>query len=175
MTTTKTALRTALIAGVSFMTMAGAANAQTAPADAEARIAALEAQLSALSSQINDLKAATAASLKDVRATQSATTVSIAGGKPTIASGDGAFSANIHAVMQLDAAQYYQDKPVPASVTNGRDLNSGTNFRRARLGVDGKVFKASTTASCSTSAAPAPTARARCKSCGCSTITRPSR
>jgi phosphate-selective porin OprO/OprP len=142
MTTTKTALRTALIAGVSFMTMAGAANAQTAPADAEARIAALEAQLSALASQINDLKAATAASLKDVRATQSATTVSIAGGKPTIASGDGAFSANIHAVMQLDAAQYYQDKPVPASVTNGRDLNSGTNFRRARLGVDGKVFKA---------------------------------
>jgi hypothetical protein len=48
MTTTKTALRTALIAGVgaSFMTMAGAANAQTAPSDAEARIAALEAQLS---------------------------------------------------------------------------------------------------------------------------------
>jgi phosphate-selective porin OprO/OprP len=142
MITTKTALRTALIAGVSFMTMAGAANAQTTSSDAEARIAALEAQLAALSGQIADLKAATAASLKDVRATQSATTVSIAGGKPTIASGDGAFSANIHAVMQLDAAQYYQDKPVPASVTNGRDLNSGTNFRRARLGVDGKVFKA---------------------------------
>ena len=99
MTTTKTALRVALIAGVSFISMAGAASAQTAsPADAEARIAALEAQLSALSSQIADLKAATAASLKDVRATQSATTVSIAGGKPTIASGDGAFSATFHGV-----------------------------------------------------------------------------
>ncbi|WP_421736329.1 OprO/OprP family phosphate-selective porin [Caulobacter sp.] len=142
MTTTKTALRVALIAGVSFLTMAGAASAQTAsPADAEARIAALEAQLSALSSQIADLKAATAASLKDVRATQSATTVSIAGGKPTIASGDGAFSATFHGVMQLDVAQYYQDKGLPAVIGNARDLNSGTNFRRGRLGVDGKAFK----------------------------------
>jgi phosphate-selective porin OprO/OprP len=70
-----------------------------------------------------------------------ATTVSIAGGKPTIASGDGAFSANIHAVMQLDAAWYYQDKGLPAVLGNGRDLNSGTNFRRARLGVDGKLYK----------------------------------
>ncbi len=142
MTTTKTALRVALIAGVSFMAMAGAASAQTsAPADAEARIAALEAQLKALSGQIADLKAATAAGLKDVRATQSATTVSIAGGKPTIASGDGAFSATFHGVMQLDVAQYYQDKGLPAVLGNARDLNSGTNFRRGRLGVDGKAFK----------------------------------
>ncbi len=143
MTTTKIALRVALIAGASLLTLAGAANAQTTPSptDAEARIAALEAQLSALSSQIADLKAATAASLKDVRATQNATTVSIAGGKPTIASGDGAFSATLHGVMQLDTAQYDQDKGLPAVIGNGRDLNSGTNFRRARLGVDGKAFK----------------------------------
>ena len=143
MTKTQTALRTALIAGASLIAMTGAAHAQTAqtPEQQQARIEALEAQLEALSGQIADLKAATAASLKDVRTVQAQTNVSIAGGKPTIASGDGAFSANIHAVMQLDAAQYYQDKPLPASVTNGRDLNSGTNFRRARLGVDGKLYK----------------------------------
>jgi len=135
-------LRTALIAGASLVAMTGAAHAQAAqtPEQQQARIEALEAQLQALSGQIADLKAATAASLKDVRAAQSATTVSIAGGKPTIASGDGAFSANIHAVMQLDASWYNQDSGLPAS-TIGRDLNSGTNFRRARLGVDGKAFK----------------------------------
>jgi phosphate-selective porin OprO/OprP len=143
MTKTQTALRTALIAGASFVALSGAAHAQSAaqtPEQQQARIEALEAQLEALSGQIADLKAATAASLKDVRTVQSATTVSVANGKPTIASGDGAFSANIHAVMQLDATSYNQDDGLPAR-TVGRDLNSGTNFRRARLGVDGKAFK----------------------------------
>lgn len=147
-TTAGTALRTVLIAGASLVAMTGAAHAQSAsgaaqtPEQQQARIEALEAQLQALSSQIADLKAATAAGLKDVRATQAAApTVSIAGGKPTIASSDGAFSATVHAVMQLDAAWYNQDSGLPAS-TIGRDLNSGTNFRRARLGVDGKAFKA---------------------------------
>ncbi|PIB94140.1 OprO/OprP family phosphate-selective porin [Caulobacter sp. FWC2] len=145
MTKTCNAFRVALIAGASLLATAGAASAQDAaprsPAEAEARIAALEAQLNTLAQQVADLKAATAASLKDVRAAQSATTVSIAAGKPTIASGDGAFSATIHAVMQLDAAQYYQDKGLPAVLGNARDLNSGANFRRARIGVDGKFYK----------------------------------
>lgn len=142
-TKTKIAFRAALIAGASLLATAGAASAQTAPTpdEAAARIAALEAQLATLQQQVADLKAATAASFKDVRATQSATTVSIAGGKPTIASGDGAYSATLHGVMQLDAAHYFQDKGLPAVIGNGRDLNNGTNFRRARLGVDGKLAK----------------------------------
>jgi phosphate-selective porin OprO and OprP len=145
MSNTKTAFRAVLIAGVSLLATAGAASAQTAsattPDDAAARIAALEAQLETLKKQVADLKAATAASLKDVRAAQSATTVSIANARPTIASGDGAYSATLHGVMQLDAAQYYQDKGLPAVLGNARDLNNGTNFRRARLGVDGKFAK----------------------------------
>jgi len=142
MTRTQIAFRSALIAGASLVAMTGAAHAQSAqtPEQQQARIEALEAQLQALSSQINDLKAATAASLKDVRTAQAATTVSIAGGKPSIASGDGAFSANIHAVMQIDTAWYNQDSGLGAGVV-GRDLNSGTNIRRARLGVDGKLYK----------------------------------
>ena len=142
MTLGRTASRAALIAGASLLATAGAANAQTAtPDDAAARIAALEAQLEILQKQVADLKAATAASLKDVRAAQSATTVSIAAGRPTISSGDGAYSATLHGVMQLDAAQYFQDKGLPAVIGNARDLNNGTNFRRARLGVDGKFAK----------------------------------
>jgi phosphate-selective porin OprO/OprP len=162
MTTTKTALRTALIAGASFMTMAGAANAQTSgqtprptPKRASPR---WKPSSAALSSQIADLKAATAASLKDVRATQSATTVSIAGGKPTIASGDGAFSANIHAVMQLDAAQYYQDKrPAGRSPTAATSTAAPTSAAPAWAST-ARCSRTSTTACCSTSAARAPTA-----------------
>lgn len=136
--------RAALIAGASLLATAGAASAQTAtpsPEEAAARIAALEAQLAALQQQVSDLKAATAASFKDVRATQSATTVSIANARPTIVSGDGAYSATLHGVMQLDTAHYFQDKGLPAVLGNARDLNNGTNFRRARLGVDGKFAK----------------------------------
>lgn len=157
---TRTAFRAALIAGASLLATAGAAAAQTAPApaspeEAAARIAALEAQLTLLQQQVAELKAATA-SLKQARvappaATPVATTasapapgaatVSIAGGRPTIASVDGAFSATLHGVMQLDAAQYFQDKNLPAVIGAARDLNNGTDFRRARLGVDGKFAK----------------------------------
>jgi phosphate-selective porin OprO/OprP len=121
MITNKTALRTALVAGVSFLTMAGAANAQTtSAADAEARIAALEAQLEALSGQIADLKAATAASLKDVRSTQSATTVNLANGRPTISTGDGAFTASFRGIFQIDAGYYDQPAPWPPTSVAAR-------------------------------------------------------
>ena len=76
---------------------------------------------------------------------------SIAGGKPSIQSADGRFVANLHAVMQFDAADYLQATPGPISAdfrrgaapgdtAHARDLSSGSNFRRARLGIDGKAF-----------------------------------
>ncbi len=76
---------------------------------------------------------------------------SIVGGKPSIASPDGRFQANLHGVMQFDAADYFQDSARNPSVdlrrgaaagdtAHARDLNDGTTFRRARIGVDGKVF-----------------------------------
>ena len=83
----------------------------------------------------------------------SAASAYIAGGKPTIQSADGQFSTSIHGVMQLDAADYRQATPGPTSAdfrrggasgdtARARDLNSGTDFRRARLGFDGRVFGA---------------------------------
>lgn len=124
-------------AGVLAAASAGSAAAQDA--GALARIEALEAQIAALQEQIGDLKVSTAANIQAMRADQQATTVSIANGRPTIASGDGQFSASVRGVMQLDTAQYFQDGDLGASVV-GRDLNSGTNFRRGRLGVEGKLF-----------------------------------
>ena len=75
----------------------------------------------------------------------------IVAGKPVIQSPDGRFSANLHAVMQFDAVAYVQDKAGPITrdfrrggattdIGHARDLNNGTNFRRARFGIDGKVF-----------------------------------
>src|SRR5690606_24151817 len=115
--------------GAFALASAGAASAQESDAAALARIQALEEQIAALQEQIGDLKTSTVANIQAVRADQKATAVSISGGRPTIASGDGKFSASIRGVMQLDAAQYFQDDDLGASVV-GRDLNSGTNFRR---------------------------------------------
>lgn len=104
------------------------------------RIEALEAQINALQEQIGDLKVSTSANIQTLRSEQKATSVSIKGGRPNFSSGDGQFTASIRGVMQLDTAYYSQDDNLPASVTAGRDLNSGTNFRRGRLGVEGKLF-----------------------------------
>lgn len=118
------------------------ASSQAFAQDAQsARIEALEAQIAALAAQVADLKESTAADAADIRDKTGATTVSIAAGKPVIASADGAFTINFHAISQLDTANYFQDSsPANASVV-GPDLNSGTNFRRARIAVDGKLFR----------------------------------
>ncbi|HEY9216585.1 MAG TPA: porin, partial [Phenylobacterium sp.] len=117
------------------------------------RIDAMEAEMNELRQQIADLKAATAANIDAVRADQRANTVAIANGRPTIASGDGQFTAAFRGVFQLDAAHYDQAPPGPlatdfrrgsyndaAENDRARDLNDGANFRRARLGVEGKAF-----------------------------------
>ncbi len=75
----------------------------------------------------------------------------ILAGKPSIASPDGRFVANLHGVAQFDAAAYLQASARPQAVDfrrgataadsgHARDLADGTGFRRARIGVDGKVF-----------------------------------
>ncbi|MFI4964513.1 MAG: OprO/OprP family phosphate-selective porin [Caulobacterales bacterium] len=75
----------------------------------------------------------------------------IVAGKPSIQSGDGRFSANLHAVMQFDAADYSQRTPGAISAdfrrgaaagdtAHARDLSSGSDIRRARIGIDGQAF-----------------------------------
>lgn len=141
-----TAMSNRLFKGVLLATSAVVVVAFAAPASAQttadqaARIAALEAQLAEISQALTDLKTSTAATTDDLSKRLNATTIALPSGKPALATVDGAFTANIRGVIQLDAAQYRQEDVRPATVV-GRDLNSGTNFRRFRLGVEGKVFR----------------------------------
>ncbi|HEV2560538.1 MAG TPA: porin [Rhizomicrobium sp.] len=58
-----------------------------------------------------------------------------------IPTGDSNFTAAIRILGQFDAAYYVQGgSAVLLPVANGPDLSSGTNIRRAQLGVQGKLF-----------------------------------
>lgn len=66
---------------------------------------------------------------------------SIANGRPTITSPDGRFSLAIRAIGQYDMAYFMQDAHArQLAAANGTDLSSGSNWRRAQLGIQGKVF-----------------------------------
>lgn len=134
------AWKSKLLVGAAGLVLAWPGLAAADPAT-DAKIAALEEQLALLQAQIADLKVSTGASIAALRTDATTTSATIANGKPTIATSDGRFSATLHGVMQLDTAKYDQEDRLPAAVT-ARDLSGGANFRRARIGVDGKVFGA---------------------------------
>jgi phosphate-selective porin OprO/OprP len=133
--------------------LAAVQQASFAQADAakQAQIDTLQGEVTELATQVKTLQAQAAVpvapapppvTVAQVVAAMPApaATVAMKNGTATIASSDGDFSLAVHGVFQLDTATYDQNKTAPAAV-NGRDLNSGTNFRRARLGVSGKLFK----------------------------------
>jgi phosphate-selective porin OprO/OprP len=79
-------------------------------------------------------------------------------GRPVFASANGRFTLTVRTVSQLDTAAYFQGAPGPIAtdlrrsgpalgataanvdLTHARDLKDGTDFRRARLGLDGTAF-----------------------------------
>jgi phosphate-selective porin OprO/OprP len=115
----------------------GLATALPAAADpqTDAKIEALEAQMESLRTQIADLKVATSSRLTETQRQIKATTPSLSNGRVALTSADGAFTAALRSLVQYDAGYYDQDKSGAAT-----DLSSGTNFRRARYGFEGKVF-----------------------------------
>jgi phosphate-selective porin OprO/OprP len=120
--------------------MAGAGRDQSA-----AQVATLQQELNATKAELTEVKTAQAADASNIitlQAPPSGGTVipSLPNGKPALASADGRFTANVKAIVMFDAGKYFQKGNLPA-VTSNRDLNDGTNFRRARFGVDGRLFK----------------------------------
>ena len=161
-------LALALGAGMSMAATAVQAAPDAAPDPRDAKIEALTRQLELLAAKVESLEARAAAPPAPLAppptvipgvpagppgpaqfpSTGGAT---ILAGRPSIQSADGRFAANLHAVMQFDAADYHQRVPGPitsdfrrgaaaADTAHARDLSSGTNFRRARIGIDGKAF-----------------------------------
>ncbi|THD60540.1 porin [Phenylobacterium sp.] len=158
----KPTVRRLLLAAAATGAFATAAHAQTAADPRDAEIQALTAQVRALAAKVDALEAreivqtpgapaAPAAAGSGPTAAATGGVVSIADGHPSIASADGRFTANLHAVMQFDAADYDQATPGPITsdfrrgaastdTSHARDLSSGSDFRRARLGIDGRAF-----------------------------------
>jgi len=142
--------------------------AQAAPDPRDARIESLEREVQVLLARVQTLEAridaqppappTPAVAAQDAPPPPlapsqfpSAGGATILAGKPSIQSADGRFAANLHGVMQFDAADYRQKTPGPlaadfrrgaaaSDTARARDLSSGSNFRRARVGVDGKAF-----------------------------------
>ncbi|MDX2277166.1 MAG: porin [Hyphomonadaceae bacterium] len=134
-------LSTGAMIGASWLALAGAAAAQTAPDTREQRIQELESRLAEIEAQLEDLKASSSADVAEVRRVASEQpVVTIANGCPTIASPDGSFRFALRGLFQFDAATYLQDDDLSSSASV-QDLSSGANFRRARIGVEGTVFK----------------------------------
>jgi len=161
-----------LLVLASSLCVAGAAQARPAraPDPRDAQIQAMQRQIEALAAKVESLEARAAApviappppapapvstnlQLAPPPPAQFPTLggATITAGKPQIQSGDGRFAANLHGVMQFDAADYAQRTPGPLTAdfrrgaaagdtAHARDLSSGTNFRRARIGIDGKAF-----------------------------------
>ncbi|HEY0106945.1 MAG TPA: porin [Rhizomicrobium sp.] len=132
------ALAGLLLAGTASLALAGAAHAAAPqPNDTDSRLRALEQELDDVNTQLGDLKRSQSDQYGDVnRQIGSLPTVKLANGRPTFATADGEFSLAIRSLVQFDTAYYAQGK-APA----GTDFSSGTDFRRARIGVEGTVFK----------------------------------
>ncbi|MBV9996764.1 MAG: hypothetical protein JO127_16285 [Caulobacteraceae bacterium] len=130
-----------------------------------ATVTDMQAKMDAFAEELNALKTQTDTNTSDIATLKvpPAVVPSLPNGKPMLASSDGRFTANIRATIQFDAGKYFQDTARQATGvgavdfrrsggagtggfgTSGasgpaRKLNSGTNFRRARFGIDGKVF-----------------------------------
>ncbi|MBL8542582.1 MAG: hypothetical protein JNJ63_02135 [Hyphomonadaceae bacterium] len=135
--------------GASWLALTGAAFAQEAstPDERAARIAALEQRLADLEAQLADLKESTAADSADVRRIQTeAPQVTLNNARPTIATSDNQFRFAVRGLAQYDVAHYEQDNPATpddrrSDASNPGDLSSGSNFRRARIGIEGTAYR----------------------------------
>lgn len=114
--------------------------------DLENRVKELEQQLELLKRQLETQvkqaqETAEKAAEKSAEGSRSDVVVKMKGPTPTFESADGQYSLKITGRIHADTAFYNQD-PVPTGQQDVRidpDANSGTNFRRARLGVEGKI------------------------------------
>jgi phosphate-selective porin OprO/OprP len=61
--------------------------------------------------------------------------------RPTLRTADNRFQFSLRGRFQFDSGMFFQDGELPPSVTVGRDLRNGANFRRAQIGFEGRVYR----------------------------------
>lgn len=117
-------------------------------------VAEQQAQLDALSTQVQDTKVSTVNQFAEERRIRAENPqLAIKDNRPTFTSGDGKNSISLRGRLSLDVASYNQDRSGPPATdfrrgsfgdateaSKARDLNDGTNFRRAQLGLEGKLL-----------------------------------
>ncbi len=112
-----------------------------APSSPAMTMAEMQEKIEELQRQLDFMKQVGAEQTAGVAAVQARPALSLPNGRPTFATADGAFTATLNGVMQFDAGNYFQNNNLPPAITGAaRDLNGGTNARRARLGFGGKAF-----------------------------------
>ena len=141
-------LRNILLAGTALgaaAMLAGPAFAGSAAAS-QGEIDALKAQMEALTQRLNDLQIQSGNEIKSIREKQDAVQIDFKDGKPTFRTGDGLFTMSIRGRAHMDMASYdigSSDQTalaaLPGQATPG--LNSGANFRRAELGIEGTFMR----------------------------------
>jgi phosphate-selective porin OprO/OprP len=96
-----------------------------------------DSQAAQIEVEVQDLKRAQAAQYADIQTQRrSDVQTSFKNGRPTFKTADGNFSASLRALVQYDSAYYAQGQLPP-----GIDFSSGSDFRRARLGISGTLYK----------------------------------
>lgn len=151
-------LSTAIVAVTGALAQpALAGESQAVKAQIEAlkkQIAEQQAQLEALTIQVQDVKVSTGNQFADERRIRTeAPQLSVKDNRPTFTSGDGKNSISLRGRLSLDYAAYSQDDAGPlgsdfrrgsfgdaTEASRARDLNDGTNFRRAQVGIEGKLL-----------------------------------
>jgi len=130
----------------------------------QAEVEQLKQGQSAEAQTLQTQSQAIASQTKTIETVQAATpappsvVTSMLNGRPVWTSVNGRFTLTVHSVVQLDAGAYFQASAGPtatdlrrsgpalgataanADAAHARDLRDGTDFRRARLGVDGTAF-----------------------------------
>ncbi|HEY2068115.1 MAG TPA: porin [Rhizomicrobium sp.] len=139
-----------LLAGTAIIAIVPQANA--AASSSTPSTEQLQNQIDQLNQELQDLKRSQSAQYDDSQrqaletqkaideaakksASNNGVQVSLKNGRPSFKSADGNFTAEIRSLVQFDNAYYGQGK-APA----GTDLSSGSDFRRARLGIQGTLF-----------------------------------
>lgn len=117
------------------------------------QVAEQQQKLEELSAQVQDVKTSTVNQFSDERRIRDeGPKLAIKDARPTFTSGDGKSSISLRGRLSLDYANYSQDDAGPLATdfrrgsfgdateaSRARDLNDGTNFRRAQIGIEGKL------------------------------------